>query len=52
MEYVIDFGDGTGMFETFAMPGKSQPRGEPKHVRLILPDDKKRPWTSIWTVWV
>ena len=41
MEYVIDFGDGTGMFETFAMPGKSQPRGEPKHVRLILPDDKK-----------
>lgn len=41
MKHIIDFGDGTGLFETFAMPGKSQPSGEPQHVGLILPDAKK-----------
>jgi hypothetical protein len=41
VDHIVDFDDGSGMFETFTMPGKSQPSGEPREVRMWLPDAKK-----------
>lgn len=41
MEHIIDFDDGSAMFETFTIPGKSEPSGEPREVRMWLPDAKK-----------